>query len=211
MNKSYIMIKPEGQRYLEEIENIIFDFGFAIEGIYYVEDWEFICTQIYSKCLNEHDELFMKDFLGHVWLNKYLFGNQSLVIMLSKRNFANEELLAEIMRMKKYIRKKYNATKNGTFMLLMDLSKAGITSSDVNNGQVTLLQGTKQECLDEMISQVGFFRTFFLQYVHCPDVVLHEAEEEIEMLKRNNVISNFNLVDETGWNFMKKHRTLKLR
>ena len=126
MKMSYIMVKPEGQRYLSEIESMILNEGFCVESIYHVDDWEKVSCKVYEKCLNERGEKYKQEFLAHVWLNKYLFGNEAIVIFLSKPNIYGINLLGEIMNVKKKIRNRYNATKDGTFMIALDFNKIGL-------------------------------------------------------------------------------------
>lgn len=203
------MVKPDGQRYLEDIEEIIKSRGFEIEGIYHIGDWEFVCSKVYARCIGQNTDIFKKEFLAHVWLNKYLFGNNALVLMLSKPGFENIDLLREVMQTKKFVRQKYNASKNGTFMVVMDINKIGLTSDEVEKSELFLKNRHGFERLDEMIAQEGMFRTFFLQYVHCPDAILDEAKNELEILENLGVFSDENLVSAEEWAMMKRYSSMK--
>lgn len=210
MFESYLMIKPDGQRYLQEIEEMILNSGFSIKAIYHVCDWENISFKIYQHCLSKHDELFKLDFLAHVWINKYLFGNKAAIMVLSKKNVIGTQLLEEIMRLKRDIRTRFNATKNGTFMIIADMEKIGFNTIS-NKGYLCIKSKMDYVLVDEYLPQIGTFRAFFLQYIHCPDANTDEAQSELTILKKENIISLENIITQKEWYNMKKYRSLECK
>lgn len=203
MKISYLMIKPDGLRYLFEIEQLITTEGFEICGRYSVYNWEEVAKQIYAKSVSEHDEVFEKEFLGHIWLNKYLFGNYAIVILLRYNNLENKQLLEQIMRLKLKIRKRFNASKNGTFIVALDMNKINLTSDLISSSNLVLQTENGIITFDDNISQCGKFSSFYFQYVHCPDPIVDEAQNELTILKRMAVISEHNLICDEEWNKIK--------
>lgn len=207
MKQSYIMIKPDGQRYLTEIDDIIKDNDFRIVSMYRVKDWETISSKIYEDCLNANDELFRLDYLAHVWLDKYLFGNSAIVMILEKDGLEGIRLLEEIMCLKKTIRKTFNATKTGVFMVVMDVSKIGLPGISPR-GTLAIKSDDIILPVDDYMMQEGNFRAFFFQYVHCPDANIYEAKNEMQILEAN-VISSENLITFVEWQQMKKYKSIQ--
>lgn len=204
MNSSYIMIKPDGLRYLNQIERMVLQGGFEINGRYSVTNWEKVAHKVYEKCIRERDELFEKEFLCHIWLNKYLFGNYAIVLILKKDKCYDKILLEEIMKVKSRIRTNFNASKNGTFIIALDMKKIDIPSESIERGYLSIATEDEIKVFDSTISQKGMFNSFFLQYVHCPDANIEDAKNELGILCDMNVISFENKINDDEWNMMKK-------
>lgn len=203
MKISYLMVKPDGLRHLLEIEQIITAEGFEICGRYSAYNWEEVAKQIYAKSLNEHGEVFEKEFLGHIWLNKYLFGNYAIVILLRHTNLEGKQLLGKIMQLKLKIRKRFNASKNGTFIVALDMNKINLSSDLISSSNLVLQTENGIMTFDDSISQCGKFSSFYFQYVHCPDPIVDEAQNELGILKRMEVISEYNLICDEEWSKLK--------
>lgn len=197
------MVKPDGLRYLLEIEQMIIASGFKICGRYSVYNWEVVAKQIYEKSISEHDELFEKEFYGHIWLNKYLFGNYAIVLLLKFQDFEDRRLLERIMEMKLRIRRRFNASKNGTFIVALDMNRINLSSNLIPSSNLVLQTENGIMTFDNNISQCGKFSSFYFQYVHCPDPSVIDAQNELNILKRLGVISVHNLICNEEWKKLK--------
>ena len=172
---------------------------------FFVQNWEDVAKNIYKKCIQDRDELFEKEFLCHIWLNKYLFGNFAIVFLLSKDGYFDNRLLDAILNLKKKIRSRFDASKNGTFIVALDMEKINLSSTRVPKGRLIIQHDRESSIFDQSISQEGRFNSFFFQYVHCPNVNYEDAKQELDILKKMGVLSIENMISIDEWNTMKKH------
>ncbi|HCC08349.1 MAG TPA: hypothetical protein DEP72_09365 [Clostridiales bacterium] len=206
MNKGYIMIKPDGHPYLKEFEKIILNQGLEIEEMYYIDDWKTVCTEVNRHDLIKRDKKSYNEFFGHVWLNNYMFGNSAVVLIISKKDCNYKELLDLILYTKKQIRNSLNATKDGTFMIALDMKKVGL-DSDYFEGYLKLVDDNNQQLFSEYLSRKAKWIAFYLPYVHCPDPNIIDNEIELNVLKKMDILSNENRISKSEWDLMKKFKS----
>ncbi len=202
MDYSILIVKPDGLRYLSYIESETINHGFRIVSKYHVYSWDEMHLELNKEEIKKKGSLFGDEIEAHIWLIKYIFGNYAQVWFLEKDSTKDEELLEEIMSLKKCIRDKLNASRNGTFMIISDLNKLGLKASDIEPGFLGTFHNNKFSKIDSYISQEGRFDSFFLKYVHCPDATLEEAKREIEVIKKLNITSTDNLISDEEWKKM---------
>src|SRR5699024_2836272 len=153
--KSYIMVKPSGARYINEIEDRLIESHLTIDSRYYVEDWETVANELYKDEIKKHNPIFYEDFQAHIWVNKYFFGNQALVYVFKRNEQTYQNLLDETFKLKQLIRGDLNATKDGTCMFIIDINKIDISGRiNENNGRVTITNNGESIEFDDMIGQL---------------------------------------------------------
>jgi len=79
----FTIVKPDGGRYLTELEQTLNERQIFITDVYAIQDWEKISRSIYKEQLQDSSRSFRVGFESHVWLCQYLFGNQGLLLLLN--------------------------------------------------------------------------------------------------------------------------------
>ncbi len=206
--KSYIMVKPSGARYINEIEDRLIESHLTIDSRYYVEDWETVANELYKDEIKKHNPIFYEDFQAHIWVNKYFFGNQALVYVFKRNEQTYQNLLDETFKLKQLIRGDLNATKDGTCMFIIDINKIDISGRiNENNGRVTITNNGESIEFDDMIGQLGRWKSYFLNYVHCPDAKPEEFERELSILSQFGIFDEKNRVSEESFALCKRMRS----
>lgn len=148
MKYTYILLHPCSSKYIQYIFDKLKQENFFIIGVYRIINWESILNNIYknsyikSKSVEEH-------VLSHAYINKYLFGDCGLIILLFKCE-SYETLVQDTLCIKKEIRDHMNNTKNGIISISLNVNKSIYHKKSLKE--------------DRMVET-------FLSYVHCPDTV----------------------------------------
>lgn len=199
MNFSFLLITPEGFRYLDSIKKEVLHNGFEIISKHHIFSWSNVFRAFNKKYLEEKDELFRNQTEAHIWLKNYIFGDYAQVWLLKKNSLTDAALLKEITNLKLLIRSKYRASRDGTFTIIADLCKLGFNPDSIRPAYLGTFQGNSFQIIDESISQIGKFDFYFFKYVHCPDPNLCDAKREIEILEDMNVISEETIITKEEW------------
>ena len=104
MNYSYFLIKPDGIRYLKEIDEIINSKKFDRMIYFAVNDWEKVQKDLYEEHYKKKD--FADSYQAFVEAEKNLFGNRGIVILVSKKEGTYQELMDKVFSTKLEIRKR---------------------------------------------------------------------------------------------------------
>jgi len=204
-DKSYMMVKPCGGRYIEEVEQHIDRSPVIVDSRYFVDDWETVANELYAEEIKKHSPRFYEDFQAHIWVNKYFFGNEALVYVLKNPETTYKVLLDDTFRLKQAIRGSLNATKDGTCMFVLDVNRIDIPGKIAqDNGNLTLTQDGKSTEFDDMLAQLGRWKSYFLNYVHCPDAKVEDFQRELEILRQFGIFEEENKVDEKGFTLCKR-------
>ena len=186
------MIKPSGQRYINEIFSII-ENDFSILDIYHIAKWKALVEELYKPEIVKYGKDFAEDFDIHVWINNYFFGDNALLLKIeSKTNKKSEDLLNQIHKKKKEIRNILNCTKNGTCMFLVNVKLLNIKNKiEEVNGNVCLEKDCETKMLDdEFLANDGRYKTQFLNYVHACNPVIDAFKYELETYKKFKIFDN---------------------
>ena len=202
MDNSILIVKPDGFRFLEEINREILAYGFSIISKHHVFSWDEMFKMLNKDIMKKRPKLFRDEVEAHIWLLKYLFGNYAQVWVLKKDDLKDEELLNEITRFKDTFRSKYDASRNGTFMIIADMRKLNFNPTDIKLGYLGTCSSKDFRKIDKFISQKGKFDSFYLKYIHSPDPILSDAEREIGILKNSGIISDETIISEKEWSKM---------
>lgn len=114
-------------------------------------------------------------------------------------------MLDETFRLKQTIRKNLSATKDGTSMFVLDINRLSIPGKiPEDNGRLTLTNNGEASEFDDMIGQLGRWKSYFLNYVHCPDAKPEEFLRELEILRQFGIFEEENKVDEEAFTLCKR-------
>jgi hypothetical protein len=206
--KAFILVKPDGARYLNELESTLEEKHMHIERVYFVADWEKTSRALYKPQLQACSREFLVGFEAHVWLNRHLFGNHSLILVL-ETNFEDLETSARAVReVRDYFRSKIPHSRDGTFMIALNLNRldgdvfqgAGITG----NLGVLSANGVFTTLGD---NYSGRWDDHYFKHIHAPDD-LAALIREWKVLLELGIISDDNYVSRQEWNLLKLLRCL---
>ena len=78
----FIIVKPEGMKYLKRIVDFYYTNKVKIYKAYFVSNWELLSRNIYLSQLEKANDNLRTRFENHIYLNKVLFGNKSYIFLL---------------------------------------------------------------------------------------------------------------------------------
>jgi len=204
--KPFLMVKPDGIRYLTELERALLERGLVIKEIYHVHDWATAARAIYEPQLLSCGREFYVDFEVHVWLNCFLFGNRALVFVLEATNEEKDlDLLAHIVReARDYFRDLIPESRNGTFVIAVNLDKLAESAYQGagKEGVLGILTPSGFSPLNGFASVAGRWSVYYFKYVHAPDNS-KELAREWNILLRLGIISGKNNISPQDFQSLK--------
>lgn len=201
----FIIVKPDGGRYLKELDNTLKENQVTINGVYFIEDWENVARSIYQKQLDKTSRSFYVGFESHIWLCQYLFGNNGLLLTLdiNNQNIGFEDKTQIVHETRESFRKKFPAS-NGMFTIAVNLEKFDedrFSGSGKKKGVLGVMQSEYLEPLIESGSEGVWYRNYF-KYIHAP-----ENNEELifqyNKLVSLNIMSEQNKISKDEWELLK--------
>lgn len=206
----FIVVKPDGGRYLREIEETLSENQIHIKSIYYIEDWEGASRSMYQKQLEAASSSFNIVFNNHIWLNQYLFGNQGLLLMLDSdiERFDLDKRTKAVHETRESFRRKFSAS-NDIFAVAVNLEKlkgSTFVDSQKKHGVLGVMQPDSLDPLMGNASEGTWYRAYF-SYFHAP-----ESKEELvfqyQKLINLRVITKENEVAKNEWELLKQIRCI---
>lgn len=149
---------------------------FLIKEVYRIPRWDEILDEIYKNTYPKADTIEMHVH-AHAYINKYMFGNYGLILILYK-DTTYKELIKETLEVKRTIRRFMNKTKDGTISIFLDGERSINDSSDIQEN----IQEAAKDFFKEDMKGAGKLINIFFSYVHCPDTV-EQYEEDFKVLK----------------------------
>jgi hypothetical protein len=201
----FIIVKPDGGRYLKELDSTIRENGVAINEIYFIEDWESVARSIYQKQLDSTSRSFYVGFESHVWLCQYLFGNNGLLLTLDINNqdIGFETKIQTVHETRESFRRKFPAS-NGMFTIAVNLEKFEgdkFVGSGKKKGVLGVMQSDSLEPLIESGSEGIWYRNYF-KYIHAPENT-EELVFQYSKLVSLNIMSEQNKISKDEWELLK--------
>lgn len=207
----FIMVKPDGARYLLELEQVLLEHKISIRCVYYVSDWERAARSLYEPELQSCGREFCASFESHVWLTRYLFGNQSLVLTLDIRNDNQDirELARIVHEIKDYFRSRVPESRDGTFLIALNLDRL---SGDFYQGIGTkgVLGILSSEGFFTPLSEdgsIGSWEYHYFKYIHAPDGA-EELMRQWRVLVQLGIVFDENRISKQEWELLKTLRCL---
>lgn len=205
--KTFAVVKPDGGRYLAEIEQTLNERNILVTDVYAVSDWEKFARTIYQRQLQNSSRSFCLGFESHLWLCQYLFGNQALLLMLVYHE-GNSNLNSQIKAIheaRNSFRGKFSATSNGTLAIAVNLDRLEedrFRGMEIKNGNLGISQLNSFDPLFTGISRGRWFGNYF-KYMHTPetqDELIFQFQKLIEL----NSMTEENKVSREEWEILKQ-------
>jgi len=201
----FVIVKPDGGRYLRELDDTLGENKLVINNVYFVEDWEKVARSIYQKQLDRSSRSFYVGFESHIWLCQYLFGNNGLLLMLDSNSqpadLKNKTQIVHEAR--ESFRNKFPASY-GTFTIAVNLEKLEgdrFVGSGKKKGVLGIIQSASTEPLISEGSEGVWYRNYF-KYIHAPENV-EELEFQYTQLIALDIMSEHNKISKDEWELLK--------
>lgn len=206
----FVIVKPDGGRYLRELDKTFGENGLIINEVYFIEDWEKVARSIYQEQLNNASRSFYVGFESHIWLCQYLFGNNGLLLILDTNNKnVNFKVKTQIVHdTRESFREKFPASNN-TFTIAVNLDKFDgeeFSGSGKRRGILGVMQSDSLEPLIENGSEGVWYRNYF-KYIHAPNDT-EELLSQYQILTDLKIMSEKNKIDKNEWELLKFLRCL---
>ncbi len=206
----FVVVKPDGGRYLKELDATLSENNVLIKDVYFIEDWEKVARSIYQKQLDSASRSFYVGFESHIWLCQYLFGNNGLLLTLDTGDLETDlKAKTQIVHdARESFRKKFFAS-NGTFTIAVNLEKLDgdrFSGSGKVKGILGVVQPEATEPLIEDGSEGVWYRNYF-KYIHAPESV-EELEFQYSKLLGLDIMNEQNRISKNEWELLKFIRCL---
>lgn len=203
----FIIVKPDGGRYLNEIEQTLNEGRVFITDVYAISDWEKVARSIYQTQLQDASRSFRVGFESHVWLCQYLFGNQALLLLLNAQAVGPScNLQAKaVYEARTNFRGKFSAASNGTIAIAVNLDKFekdSFRGSGKKKGHLGISQPGSFDPLFDGISRGRWYGNYF-KYMHAPENS-KELSFQFQALASLDIMTEENKVDREEWEILKQ-------
>jgi hypothetical protein len=203
MCQPFIIIKPEGARFLKEIEDEIILCGYSIKKMYHVKDWESIGTKLYSFDWEYMNKLQL-EFKASIWICKYLLNNEGILVLIKNDNNMNSEEIG--YKVKRSFRNKYTQYGNETMFCAVNSGKIGIKYIVEQN----ISSSNKFKNIEKKMIKNGSWRRIKFSHIHSPDSTVESLKREWNHILTEEIISSKNLISKENWSLMKKAKCIIL-
>ncbi len=203
----FMVVKPDGGRYLAEIDQTLKERKIVVTDVYAVTDWERTARSIYQRQLQNAPRSFRVGFESHVWLCQYLFGNQALLLLLDAQTVDSnwESQVKAVFEARNGFRDKFPAASNGTIAIAINLDKFGRDSfrgSGKKKGHLGISQPGSFDPLFDGISRGRWYGNYF-KYLHAPGDP-EELSFQFQALTDLGIMTEENKVDRREWEVLKR-------
>ena len=192
IDKSFVMIRPDGGQIIDGIDDMIHDDGFDITDIYHISEWDDLYLALHEKELNNTDNAVADNVKLNVWMSKQIFGNNGLLILL-KHPRANGilELVDRTFDLKFRIRDRFQNTRDGKFVIAINSSLIGIDMQHLLRDGKLVVLGDNNQVWDfsERMPEKGNYVPAYFNYIHCPERGLDEITSEYEIMRKKKILT----------------------
>lgn len=180
MKYTYLLLHPCANVFVDQIFSALKRSNFTIVAVYRISCWDAILDNIYkntyakSNTIEEHVQ-------SHAYINKYMFGNYGLILLLHK-NLSYDELVKETLNVKYELRQAMNETKDGTITILLDANRSIYNLLEDTEKASKLPKSSQATGLNTLTHRDEKVLKIFLSYVHCPDT-MEQYMEDFKILR----------------------------
>lgn len=204
----FVVVKPDGSRYLKELEETLIEKHISITGVYCINDWEKVARSIYKRQLETSSRSFCVGFESHIWLCQYLFGNQGLLLLLDPggENLGLESKAQALHEARESFRSKFFAS-NDVFTIAVNLDKfdsEAFKGSDKIRGTLGTFHSGSIDPLVGSDSDGVWYCNYF-KYIHAPENI-DELNFQFKELVSLGILKEENRVDKEEWDMLKYQR-----
>ena len=202
----FMIVKPDGGRYLAELEQTLNERQTFITDVYTIQDWERVARSIYKKQLQNSSRSFCVGFESHVWLCQYLFGNHGLLLLLDTeaKNLSFNSQTQAVHEARDSFRSKFSAS-NDIFAMAVNLDRLSgwsFRGSGKKKGYLGISQPNSFDPLfDEEKSKGRWFNNYF-KYIHAPQNS-EELSYQFQALVELGIFRKENEIDIEEWEMLK--------
>lgn len=208
---NYFMIKPEGQRKLTEILNIINENRLDIKSFYAVNDWKNLSKKLYHEHYEKRGMNFLEDFESYTNVINDLYGNSAVVVLVSNKEFSYEELAKKVFETKQKIRKTIGKYINGEYVIIANSAKMSNKMLFEKNikGYVKFQNENGKLEKVRFMTEKGCYRIHYFDIIHCPDPNINTIQEELVILFNEGILNKSNIIDLNIIDKMAKYKTFE--
>lgn len=208
MHKAFVIVKPDGIRFLRLLEDVIIQKGYLTEAVYFIHDWGLVAKNIYRqdwlKRRSKPAELEAK-----LWLTRHLFGNNGLVVVItgvnSKKN--DKSFIRYGDEVKKSFRKLSCDNINDSVIIAISLdSLKFIQIQEHYIAGKSEFSSPRYKHLNQIVTEPGYWSRCRFTHIHAPDPLIMNVSREWDLLNELGITADENLISTQQWEFMKTYR-----
>lgn len=194
MQKSFIMVRPDGSRILDGIDSLLRKEDFNIENVYHIPKWDELYLLLHEKEISDPDNVVSDNIKLNIWMSKTLYGNHGLIIQLSNNKYGSyEDLIKKTYEFKFLLREQFQDTRDGKFVIALNADKLDISMNHLSHyGNLVVASEEKQYPFSEKMQAEGNYLPAYFNYIHCPEEGLVEIASEYEIMNKNGILTKAN-------------------
>lgn len=206
MEKSFIMIRPDGGQVLSGIDDIICKEGFDITDVYSVPVWDELYIALHEKELNNANDPVSDNIKLNIWMSKTIFGNCGLILLLKHDKYYNfNDLLSKTYDLKFKIRDRFTNTRDGKFVIAINASLLDLDLKYLNrNGNLVVTSNDDPTIFSIMMQEKGNYLPAYFNYIHCPDNSIDEITKEYDIMEKRKILTMSNKLTSYEYDACKK-------
>lgn len=185
--KPFAIVKPHGNRYLEELEDLFQQNHLFIKKVYFISDWETTARSIYAHQLDSDNQYSKARFESDIWINRQIFGNHALVLIFQSLNEESIEKQIEVLHSTKdQFRNKIKEMEDNKFTINVKIGRF-LSETLVESSKISF--GNKEN-------------VFYLKYIHSPGD-FEELLREWSILANLGIFAQENEITPKEWGLLK--------
>lgn len=199
-NYSYFIIKPDGMKFFDDIcDNI--EQKFSSVKYYAIEDYKDIIKKLYYKHYQNKGEKFSKSFESYLYGLTEIFGNQAILAVVANTEMNYEDFVRSVYETKLEIREKYVNDNIGI-----------VTNyGDGEKNYIKLVSEYGEEKSPRIMKELGNHRISDINVIHCPDANIEDTLRELDILSKEGIIDDKNMIMLSMIKQMRKYQTAKFQ
>lgn len=197
---SYFIIKPDGIRFVEEINKELND-NFNCVKYFKIDDFSTIIKKLYFRHYQKKGLAFASSFNQYLQASNDLYGNKAILAIVTDVNNEN----GEEFRQKVYdIKMKLRAE--------LGMHNIRILSNNPEvkpNNYVRILDEDGNELKQRSFKEKGNYRINDLNVIHSPDSDTQSTVEELKILLDSNIMKEENIISEKSLQELLRFKTIQ--
>lgn len=193
---SYFIIKPDGIRYIDDICSVIEEKHKSVK-YYSINDFDKIIKKLYYKHYENKGEKFANSFDAYLYGLNELFGNESIMVLVSDNEKTYPELMQDVFDTKSQIRKTYVTDKIGIITDYGNIDESYIRFHTES--------GISQK--PRIMSGIGKYRISDMNIIHCPNPNKEDTLTELKILIDEGIFDDKNLITNEMMSYIKRYKT----
>lgn len=192
---SYMIVKPNGERHFSIIITLIQNSGVYIEGIYKIDDYEYVNILLHPE--KEKQKYILP--INRVYKDYY--SNNAILILVSESNISYGGFISKIVELKLEIRRKYDYNY---MAYTLDISRIGM---QYNGETLRIVNKFNVEVAKQKMNEKGTFLVISINEIHSPDYNIENTINELMLLFNSKIISEENEIHNNTMELIKKYGT----